>query len=345
MRIGFLVWPAAAATALACSSSKDTTPADPPPDCTEHDGTPPVDLQCSGLYSDWKTKTLSPDVKEFSPAIELFVDGAEKTRWLYLPPGSKIDTSDMDEWKFPAGTKVWKEFRLNGKKIETRLFYKQPSGRWVWGAYVWNDDLSKAPFSRDGKKDVVGTYEIPDAQGCDKCHRGRAEKLLGVEAVSLGLAGAKGVTLASLASEGRLTAPPAKTALAIPEDSTGKAGPALGWLHTQCGVSCHNRNPFAEGTKTSLFLRLQASQLLGTTKTTDLDAYKTTANVPIDTPKYFSYQAQGFVRMKPGDPNHSLILAFAAMRDEPGAMPPLYTHIADQSGIEAAKAWIAALPP
>jgi hypothetical protein len=328
---------------LAACSSKSTTQ-EPTVDCTEQDGAPPIDLKCSGLYSDWKTKKLSPDVREFKPAHELYVDDAEKTRWLYLPPGSKIDTSNMDDWKFPPGTKVWKEFRLGGKKIETRLYYKQPSGRWVWGAYQWKEDLSEAKFLRDGAKDVVGTYEIPDTQGCDKCHRGRTDKLLGVEALSLGMPGATGVTLQTLKDEGRLTSPPATASLAIPEDSTGKAAAALGWLHVQCGVSCHNRSPLAEGELTTLYLRVSAADVLEGAKTADLDPVKSTVNVPIDSKQYASYSTQGFVRIKPGDPNHSLLLALAALRDQKGAMPPFYTHKVDEPGLGLVKAWIAAMP-
>jgi hypothetical protein len=329
--------------AVGCSSSGPAPEA--PLDCTETDGSPPIDIQCSGLYSDWKTKTLSPDVKEFTPAHELYVDGADKTRWLYLPPGAKIDTKNIDEWKFPNGTKVWKEFRLGGKKIETRLYYKQPSGRWVWGAYRWSADLKEARFLRDGAKDVVGTYEIPDSQGCEKCHRGRDEKLLGVEAVSLGLAGAKGITLQSLKDEGRLTDPPGTASLAVPEDATGKAAAALAWLHVQCGVSCHNRNPAAEGNLTTLFLRVNAAQLAAGAKTADLDGVKTTVNVAIDSKQYFSYTSQGFVRVKPSDPTKSLVLALAALRDQKGAMPPFFSHQVDEPGLGVVKAWIAALPP
>src|SRR5262249_36612081 len=81
-------------------------------DCTGQDAAfgPPSDLGCTGLYSDWARRTLNPDAKEFDPGLHLWSDGAQKTRWILVPPGQKIDTADMNEWRFPVGTKLWKEF-------------------------------------------------------------------------------------------------------------------------------------------------------------------------------------------------------------------------------------------
>ena len=37
----------------------------------------------------------------------------------------------MDEWHFPVGTKVWKEFSRDGKRLETRLFWKTEPNGWL----------------------------------------------------------------------------------------------------------------------------------------------------------------------------------------------------------------------
>ena len=42
----------------------------------------------------------------FLPRWQLWSDEAVKRRWIWLPPGSTIDTTNMDHWKFPVGTKV-----------------------------------------------------------------------------------------------------------------------------------------------------------------------------------------------------------------------------------------------
>ena len=82
-------------------------------------------LSATGLYVDTKKGDLAPDVREYQPQYTLWSDGATKRRWLYLPPGTKIDTSDMDFWLYPVGTKAWKEFSRDGKRLETRLMHKK----------------------------------------------------------------------------------------------------------------------------------------------------------------------------------------------------------------------------
>ena len=74
-----------------------------------------------GLYADFASKTISSAVVEYEPAYKLWSDGDEKRRWVWLPPGTKIDTSDMDHWVFPVGTRFFKEFAVGGKRIETRM--------------------------------------------------------------------------------------------------------------------------------------------------------------------------------------------------------------------------------
>ena len=45
--------------------------------------------------------------------VELWSDGAKKQRWIQLPPGEKIDVADLDNWQFPKGTKLWKQFTVS----------------------------------------------------------------------------------------------------------------------------------------------------------------------------------------------------------------------------------------
>ena len=77
-----------------------------------------------------------PRAAALQAGLELWSDGAAKQRWIAIPPGTKIDTSNIDEWVFPNGTKAWKEFRLDGKRIETRLYEKGASGTWRHATFV-----------------------------------------------------------------------------------------------------------------------------------------------------------------------------------------------------------------
>src|SRR5262249_50301413 len=104
---------------------------------------PPADgarrLSQMGLYRDIATRTIADGVAEFEPAYSLWSDGATKRRWIALPPGAQIDTSDMDHWVFPVGTKLFKEFSVAGKRVETRLIERTSTG-YDMAAFAWLPD-------------------------------------------------------------------------------------------------------------------------------------------------------------------------------------------------------------
>src|SRR5262249_48027266 len=81
----------------------------------------PALLSQTGLFADVATDAIAPDVHSFRPEFELWSDGATKRRWILLPAGAQIDTSDMDAWRLPEGTRLWKEFTRDGVRVETRL--------------------------------------------------------------------------------------------------------------------------------------------------------------------------------------------------------------------------------
>ena len=108
----------------------------------------------------------------FEPTYWLWSDGADKRRWFRLPPGTQIDTTGMDHWVFPIGTKLWKEFSLGGVLLETRLIERYgdgPEDYWM-GAFVWNADQTDAVLAPDGQ---TGHQR-------DAARRARAEGLPGL---------------------------------------------------------------------------------------------------------------------------------------------------------------------
>ena len=36
---------------------------------------------------------------------------------VFFPAGTKIDTSNMDQWQYPVGTVLWKDFKVNGTRM------------------------------------------------------------------------------------------------------------------------------------------------------------------------------------------------------------------------------------
>lgn len=318
--------------------------------CPEGGTDEPADLRCTGLYSDWASRTVDPQNQSYSPGVILWADGADKQRWLYLPPGTKIDTSDMDQWSFPVGTKVWKEFSFAGKKIETRYFEKTANaafdggvGDWIWGVYQWSDDQSTAVEVKGGVNDAgPNNYYIPSHADCNSCHNGgKKDRLLGVEAIGLGITGATGETLQQLITDGRLTVNPPGDAgtIAIPDD--GKGSPAaLGYLHMNCGVTCHNDNPNALCSTSGLLMRLSATAVFAGQAVNATPTYTTAVGVP---PTIFALEFPdgGWDRIKSGHPEQSEIPTLDSRRGTGDQMPPLATHVVDEAGVGLVETWIA----
>ena len=299
----------------------------------------PSTLECTGLFASLADKSLNKGVQPFTPAHALWSDGAEKHRWIYLPEGQQIDTSDPDAWSFPIGTRVWKEFKHTGKRVETRFFRKVSKTLWLSATYLWNQDDSAAAAFAGGEVPVSGgTYYVPTDMQCEQCHRGSPDQLLGFSPVLLGLAGAEGVTLADLVAGNRLSKPPAHTSFTIPDDGTGLAAPALGWLHVNCGVGCHNATPAAMGGVSRMYLRIAASALDTMTPVQQWDDLKTTVDVGAHIADF-----AGRKRIVAGQPDQSLLVELASTRGTNQQMPPIATKLVDPVGIKAVRDWIAAL--
>jgi hypothetical protein len=154
----------------------------------------PMLLSQTGLYGDFATRTLANGIVPYEPRYPLWSDGAAKTRLLFLPPGTQIDTADMDNWVFPVGTKVWKEFRQDGVLVETRLVYRVGAGAWWLSAYVWRADGTDADASAFGVRNALGTtHDVPPQLACLSCHMGVRDTVIGVSALELsGLANPDG---------------------------------------------------------------------------------------------------------------------------------------------------------
>ena len=323
-------------------ASPDTPPSPYAAECADA-AVPPSTIECTGLYTDVVAKTTAAGVRSYAPAIPLWADGAEKQRWILLPHATVIDATDPNEWTFPVGTKVWKEFQKDGRRVETRLFEKVKSNYWVRATYAWNADASHAVQSFGGDIPFAdgGTYHIPTPDECDQCHRGRTDRILGFEQVDLGLSGASGLTLADLSSEGLLAPAPARVSLTIGDDGTGEAASALAWLHINCGTTCHSANSNAMGYGSGLRLRLDPTQLDGRSSSA-FDSIVTTVGAPATSPSF-----SGELRIAPGQPSQSLLYRLMSNREADGKdqMPPIATRVADAVDDAQIDSWIAKMSP
>ncbi|MES1171609.1 MAG: hypothetical protein ABUL77_00090 [Bacteroidota bacterium] len=311
----------------------------PEPPCAD-----PARLACTGLYQDDRSQgVLAPGVRPFTPGYSLWSDGLEKSRYIFLPAGARIDTSDSDEWTFPVGTKMWKEFRWRGRRIETRLMEKLAPGNWSRSTFVWNLAGTDARLDCGGKTITLPgsrqPYDIPSHADCARCHDGRRDSILGFEAIALAAPLADGVTLEQLAAENLVTRPIDLRRARLGGGAVDAE--ALGWLHVNCGVSCHNTNPAASASFLGLDLKLAASALGDPRQAA---AVRTAAEQPT--------MALGFrdprvprLRISPGHPEASAVFVRATSRSPALAMPPLASHVADPRATTLLRKWILSLRP
>jgi hypothetical protein len=290
----------------------------------------PRRLSETGLYADVASEELAKGVLAYTPQFPLWSDGSDKKRWILLPEGQSIDTSNMDEWVFPEGTKVWKQFSLGGVRIETRLIEKRGStdADWVSLAYVWDSDGKDATFAPLGELDSHHTdHDVPAAGECLACHGGRRSFVLGFSAIQLAGSAKAGETgLEDLIQQGRLSEPPASVPV-VPGNSIEVA--ALGYFHGNCS-HCHNQTrPERAGARcfdpdNDVDFTLAVAQLdaVGSTPT-----YRTVVG---DT-------------VKRGDPGGSKLYDLVSSRGLFRQMPPLATEKVDTAALANIRRWIEGL--
>jgi len=307
----------------------------------------PGRLSETGLYAAG-TFTIDSRNRSFSPQYPLWSDGAQKQRWIFVPPGAQIDATDVDAWVFPVGTKFWKEFRFNGRRVETRFLWRASERRWVFASYRWNDEQTDATLaSADGEPAVAEIapgkrHNIPSVEDCHACHDSASAEVLGFNALQLstdrdpnaihGEPLAPGMaTLETLLDEGVLKASRTDLLTNPPriDAATPRTRTVLGYLSTNCGV-CHNgKTTLAE---LGMFLKQPSHPK------TPNKALETTIGQP-GTWKIAGKEATSF-RLAPGSPDLSALLYRMKSRRPSSQMPPLGTVVADQEAIEMVTKWI-----
>ena len=317
-----------------------------------HDGDPiaPGRLSETGLYGPGGAGTIDPRNRPFAPQYPLWTDGAAKSRWIYLPPGSTIDASDPYRWIFPVGTRVWKEFRFANRKVETRLIWRASESRWVFASYHWNDAQTDAELvPAEGLRNVAEVapgrfHSIPGISDCAACHGTKVPSLVGFNALQLSTdrdpnaihaepLSRDMLTVATLDAEGWLS--PARPELVTTPPRIPAADPEaralLGYFAANCGM-CHNRSGEIGPDAPSLdFADLLES---GEEVMNRLASHRTVWQVP--------GQPEGNgVMLDREAPAASAMLARMRSRRPSSQMPPLGTVVRDDEAIRAIEKWMA----
>lgn len=300
------------------------------------DGGPDAGPPCGGppgLYADPACSVLADGVVPFNPRYWLWSDGTDKQRFISLPEGTTIDTRNPDSWVFPRGTRIWKNFDLDGRHLETRLFEKNGDGvgigAWLMRTFQWNEEQDAVVEVTMGAENVLGTdHDIPSQAMCVRCHNGSGSPdiPLGFSAIQLNH-GDTSVTLAELEAMGWLSHPIDTTTVRVPGDPTTQE--ALGYLHANC-AHCHG------GVAPMGGLNLQL--LVGHESPRDTNAYMT----GVDQPSTFT-TPEATTRIARGAPDASTLIVRMESRVEGEQMPPVATEIADPVGLASVRDWILSL--
>jgi hypothetical protein len=306
--------------------------------------TAPPTLDQTGLYLSPSSAPddIAPYVYEFSPRYPLWSDGALKRRWIYLPKCTQIDTSDMNHWKFPVGTRFWKQFTFsvdsNAVRVETRFIHHYGPGDndWLFMAYEWDPNVASPTAGNtlpvpNGVVNANGTqHDIPPTYECSMCHTKLPERILGFSAFEL-TSNPGNVTMSLLSAEHLLTVP-APNGFSPPGTSVEQDG--LGYLHANCG-GCHNAFNSVTPTSPSPRMRLLVEQ----TTLEATDTFTTLVNVPT-----YNDEFAGMDRIAAGDHASSEIIVRMSQRSDL-QMPPIATEVVDTQGVATVSAFIDSLTP
>lgn len=293
----------------------------------------------------------APGVVPYTLNTPLFSDGAEKYRYVWMPPGTKAQFRKSGALAFPVGTVLVKRFAFPAdlrqptkavRPIETRLLIHRPAG-WVALSYVEQD--GGAVLKRAGVKvpvqftDKAGRaqaidYAVPNQNQCKTCHQdGEAITPIGPTAGNLngGQNGAGPNQLMTWATSGRLAGLPAAgwprlarwDAATEPLDARARA-----YLAVNCG-HCHSRGGFASNSGLYLVPEETTPAHLGVLKRPVAAGRGSGGNE-------FS--------ILPGQPDRSILL-HRMTSSEPGIMMPQFGRaLAHDEGNALIRQWIAAMP-
>jgi uncharacterized repeat protein (TIGR03806 family) len=285
------------------------------------------------------------DIVAYDVDVSLYSDGAQKHRFLWLPPGTQIHAT-ADRWEVPVGAYFIKNFYYPKDArdptrgiliVETRFIIRRAEGL-TESTYVWNDEQTDA-FVSGGNVNVPVRYvdasgalhedyfHIPGTSLCDTCHGGRTLGIRTRQMVRPGMF-ADGTTdqVSHLVAAGVLSAaPPQGVVLVDPLGGAPLGDRARSYLDANC-AHCHATTGIASGTRAHWdWEHTNPSGLPICRKAESID----------DNDRI----------IVPGYPERSGFLSRMVAHDPFARMPQGPTHVPDGPGIAMLSEWVAQMSP
>jgi uncharacterized repeat protein (TIGR03806 family) len=249
-------------------------------------------------------------------------DGALKERFMGLPNGTTITRTLEDDWEFPNGTMLVKNFGLNGNLVETRHLMRHPDGIWAGYTYEWNASQTEATRVKGGKTILSNGQDwiFPSESQCLECHTSTAGFSLGPETAQINWLftyPSTARTTNQLETMDHMLTSPTNTGA----DLTDRA---RAYLHTNCAQCRRPNGP------TPSNMDLRYNTLFSNTNTCDIK------------PGEGDLGITGARLIAPGDATRSIVVSRFSRRDI-HSMPPLGSSLVDTEGSSLLAAWINSL--
>lgn len=282
-----------------------------------------------GFFADPARQLPAAGVTPYRLNTPLFSDGAEKLRFVYVPPGTMARAAGDGLLDLPVGSALIKTFKFGGTLIETRVLLHRADG-WLALPYRWNTAQTGATLALAGARTEVTTpagetisYRIPNKNQCKECHGvDGVVTPIGPKARNLSQA-----WLAGMVSAGHLDRVP-DGADRLPLWEARATVPAEAAARAYLDVNCaHCHRPGATASNSGLDLRWEQRdpQANGIMKR-PVAAGRGAGDLLFD--------------IVPGDPAQS-ILVHRMGSDEAGvAMPELGKTTVDNDGLAVVRRWI-----
>lgn len=265
-------------------------------------------------------------------------DGVAKERYLSLPNSTTITIDSDNDWVFPIGSVLLKNFRIAGDLVETRLLMRHSDGGWGGYSYEWNGSQTDADLVLGGKVKRIGSQDwlYPSSSQCTQCHTEAGGGPLGPETAQMNRDFTFPTTSRTANQlltyeyigmfDAALSDVPANLpALADPDDQSASLHDrARSYLHTNC-AQCHQPGGPTPVSMDLQYFTANASMNICDVMPENGDLGLTNARLVV-----------------PGAPTQSVLLERMKRRDVHG-MPPVGSFIVDADGVALIDAWITAM--
>jgi uncharacterized repeat protein (TIGR03806 family) len=299
----------------------------------------PTQLSQTGCVLGNNAQLPATGLIPYAPNAPFWSDSATKTRYLALPDGQRIGINIENDFEFPVGSVLMKNFQLNGMLIETRLFMRHNDGVWAGYSYEWNDAQTDATRVTGGKVKAVGSQQwvYPSEAQCLQCHTAVAGHTLGLEVSQqnglFGYPNGRAANQLHTLNHINILSPALSQAVDLlpampdPYSSSGTLTQrARAWLHTNC-AQCHRPGG---GAPTNMDLRY----------TTPLASTNACEALPNNALGILNAR---LIAVGGGDPASRSMVVVRSNRTDGNAMPPITPRIVDAQGVALLAAWVNAL--